>query len=175
MDETNPTEQNFTTLDLQVLNIIQAGFPVDRSPYGKMAVMIGGNTTEQQVFECVRGLIDRKIIRRLGAIFDTKRLGFMSTLMAMRVPADRIDEVGEMISAYPGVSHNYKREFEYNLWFTLAAPSRQGLLQTIQEIKLRTGIEDVLYLPTVRMHKIFVNFDMTEKATSTAAREEGAQ
>lgn len=157
-------------LDRRILNIIQAGFPIHHSPYAEMARQIG-NVSEHEVHSRVLDLINRGVIRRLGAVFDTKRLGFMSTLIAMRVPEERIDEVGELVSSYNGVSHNYKREHPYNLWFTLAAASRQELMATIEDIKRRTGIEDLLYLPTVRMHKIFVNFELPvgEPPTVTSA------
>ncbi len=156
--------ETLTDLERAVLNIIQTGFPLAHAPYAEMARQIG-NVSEEEVYRCVRGLVDRGIIRRLGAVFDTKKLGFMSALIAMRVPEERIDEVGMLISQYPGVSHNYKRGHDYNLWFTLAAPSRQQLMDTLQEIKERTGIDDVLYLPTVRMHKIFVNFEISSTSS----------
>jgi len=163
-----PVSETLTELERKVLNIIQAKFPICHAPYEEMARQIGG-TSAQEVYECVLGLMERGIIRRLGGVFDTKKLGFMSALIAMRVPPERIDEVGEFVSSYAGVSHNYKREHEYNLWFTLAAPSRQQLMQTLEEIKTRTGITDVLYLPTVRMHKIFVNFEIPSKPDAVGA------
>jgi len=163
------TAEELSDLERAVLNLIQTGFPVAHAPYAEMAQQIGG-VSEEAVFACVRSLVDRGIIRRLGAVFDTKRLGFMSALIAMRVPPERIDEVGELVSAYPGVSHNYRREHEYNLWFTLAAPSRQRLMDTLAEIRERTGIEDVLYLPTVRMHKIFVNFEIPAGGAAGSSR-----
>ncbi|MGB9691850.1 MAG: Lrp/AsnC family transcriptional regulator [Candidatus Sumerlaeaceae bacterium] len=165
---------SLSELDRAVLNVIQTGFPVAHSPYAEMAKQIG-NVTEEQVFECVLDLVERGIIRRLGAVFDTKKLGFMSALIAMRVPPERIDEVGEFVSEYAGVSHNYKREHDYNLWFTLAAPSRQQLMDTLDEIKKRTGVTDVLYLPTVRMHKIFVNFEIGPSTQATAPDTAGTE
>ena len=162
MSENTSGQPELTNLDRDILNLIQQGFPIHPQPYAEMARQIGG-ITEQEVYDRVCDLMDRKIIRRLGAIFDTRKLGFMSTLMAMKVPEERIDEVGAIVSAYPGVSHNYRRDYEYNLWFTLAAPSRQELMDTIEDIKAKTGLDDLLYLPTVRLHKILVNFDMTRK------------
>ncbi len=159
---------HLSDLDRAVLNIIQVGFPVAHAPYAEMAKQIG-SVTEEEVYRCVLDLIERGIIRRLGAVFDTKKLGFMSALIAMKVPPERIDKVGELVSQYSGVSHNYKREHEYNLWFTLAAPSRQQLMDTLEEIKARTGVSDVLYLPTVRMHKIFVNFEIGPSVPKSTA------
>lgn len=159
MSDSAPSQPGLTKLDRDILNIIQQGFPIHHSPYAELARLIGG-TSEQQVFDRVRSLLERKIIRRLGAVFDTARLGFASTLLAMRVPPDRVDEVGSLVSQYPGVSHNYRRDHEFNLWFTLAAPSRDALMNTIDEIRERTGGLELLDLPATRIHKIAVNFSL---------------
>lgn len=155
-----------TELERRVLNLVQADFPIAHAPYEELARQLGPGVTEHGVHQCITALIQRGVIRRLGGVFDTRKLGFMSALIAMRVPEERVDEVGGVISAYPGVSHNYRRDHEYNLWFTLAAPSREQLLSTLEEMKTRTGITDVLYLPTVRMHKIFVKFELPATAES---------
>lgn len=165
------TNEFLTALERQVLNLVQADFPIAHAPYEELARRIGSGVTAHDVHECIKALIKRGIIRRLGGVFDTRKLGFMSALIAMRVPEERVDEVGEFISTYPGVSHNYRRDHDYNLWFTLAAPSRERLLSTLEEMKTRTGISDVLYLPTVRMHKIFVKFELPTSAESSHGSE----
>lgn len=167
--------QEFSELERRVLNLIQDGFPQCHAPYAEMARRLGGGVGEQQVWACVQELVERKVIRRLGAVFDTRNLGFVSTLVAMRVPDERIDAVGEIISAYNGVSHNYRRDGEYNLWFTLAAPSQEQLELTLREICRRTQIEDVLNLPTTRMHKIRVNFEVEEHAATKEPDAHGIQ
>ncbi|MCX7626765.1 MAG: hypothetical protein N2Z21_11250 [Candidatus Sumerlaeaceae bacterium] len=161
MTQRSPSPQeSLSELERRVLNLVQTDFPISHAPYEDMARQLGEGISPNDVHECVTGLVKRGIIRRLGGVFDTKKLGFMSALIAMRVPEERIDEVGEFISKYAGVSHNYKREHEYNLWFTLAAPSREQLFAVLEEMKTGTGISDVLYLPTVRMHKIMVRFEL---------------
>jgi len=165
----NAQELPLSWLDRAVLNIVQSRFPVSHSPYLDIAKEIGHGISEDEVYRCIRSLMERGIVRRLGAVFDTKKLGFMSALVAMRVPENRIDEVGQLISSYPGVSHNYKRTHDYNLWFTLAAPSRAAMFELLEEIKQRSGITDILYLPTVRMHKIYVNFDFSPSSSETGS------
>lgn len=149
-------------LACQVLNIIQTGFPLCHAPYAEIARRLGGGVREEQVHACVLELVERQVIRRLGAVFETRSLGFESTLVAMRVPPERVDAVGEMVSAYPGVSHNYQRGDAYNLWFTLAARSAAELESLLEEIRQRAGLsrQDILDLPTTRMHKIRVNFEL---------------
>jgi DNA-binding Lrp family transcriptional regulator len=111
------------------------------------------------------------IIRRIGAVFDTRRLGFASTLIAMQVPTERVDEVAGIVSSYSGVSHNYLRGADYNLWFTLYAESEQDLAAIIEEIKHRTGIEDVLNLPALKVHKIRVEIDVNHRPSGPNEQE----
>jgi len=123
------------------------------------------NTTEEEVLSLVQKLKDDKIIRQTSAIFDTKRLGYKSSLVAFKVDEAKIDEAAEIINAHPGVSHNYLRNHDYNIWFTMAvAPdSKLGLEKTIEILKERTGAEDAIILPTLKMFKISVKMDTTGK------------
>ena len=146
------------SFDKALLNVIQQDFPVCPRPYAELAQQL--SCEEQELLQRVRRLKANGTIKRLGAVFDTQRLGFSSTLIAMRVPEDRIDAVAEEISTYRGVSHNYKRTHHYNLWFTLAAESQEALTRTIAEIRERTGIDEVLVLPARKTFKIRVNFEV---------------
>ncbi|SFV53166.1 Heme biosynthesis protein related to NirD and NirG / Heme biosynthesis protein related to NirL and NirH [hydrothermal vent metagenome] len=123
------------------------------------------NTTEEEVLSTVQRLKDEKIIRQTSAIFDTKRLGYKSSLVAFKVAEAKIDEAAQTINAHPGVSHNYLRNHDYNIWFTMAvAPdSRLGLEKTIEILKERTGADDAIILPTLKMFKISVKMDTTGK------------
>ena len=96
-----------TELDKRVLTEIQAGFPITPAPYAALAEKIGG--TETGVYESVLGLRESGVIRRIGAIFDSHRLGFRSTLCSIAVPDERVEEVAELINCYPNVTHNYLR------------------------------------------------------------------
>jgi DNA-binding Lrp family transcriptional regulator len=144
--------------DKALLNVIQQDFPVCPRPYAELAQELGED--EQEILRRVIGLKAHGTIKRIGAVFDTQRLGFASTLVAMHVPEERIDEVAEEINSYSGVSHNYKRAHHYNLWFTFAAESREALASTIDEIRVRNGIDDILVLPARKVFKIRVNFEI---------------
>ncbi len=145
-------------IDRKLLNLIQADFPLSPEPYREIGETLGIN--EEEVLARLKNMIDSGLIRRLGGIFDSKMLGYHSTLCAMRVDEKRIDEVAAVVNAYPGVTHNYLREHEFNMWFTLTAPSKEELDQCITRIKIDTGINDVLILPAQKLFKIKVNFDL---------------
>ena len=149
----------FSALERRVLDVIQQRFPVAHAPYAEIARVLGG-VAEQEVHACVCRLVERGAVRRIGAVFDTRRLGFASTLAALKVPVERIDDVARFVCALPGVSHCYRRAHDYNLWFTLAAPSQAGLDTLLREISAQTGIDPVLSLPVTRTFKINVNFRM---------------
>jgi len=111
------------TTDRAILNIIQTGFPLVSRPYAAVAVEVG--LSEAEVLSRVAALQDAGIIRRIGGIFASDKLGFSSTLVALKVAAEKLEAVALAISAYPGVTHNYERAHEFNLWFTLVAKHRQ--------------------------------------------------
>jgi len=145
----------------QLLFQMQNTFPMTDRPFAVIAEELG--TTEEAVLEMVQKLKDEKIIRQTSAIFDTKRLGYTSSLVAFKVPAEEIDRAAEIINAHPGVSHNYLRNHDYNIWFTMAvAPdSKLGLERTIAILQDLTGAEDAIILPTLKMFKIKVQMDTT--------------
>lgn len=145
-----------TKIEMQLLNIIQSDFPITPKPFENLAVELG--ISEKEVIDLVKGLKRRGIIRRVGAVFDLQRLGYNSTLCAMRVPPERLDEVAEIVSSYPEVTHNYGRNHEFSLWFTLIAENEKKLIQIIEEIKAKTDVRIVLNLPAVNLFKINVDF-----------------
>ncbi len=150
-------------MENELLFEMQNAFPMIERPFKAVAEKL--NTTEEEVLSLVQKLKDDKIIRQTSAIFDTKRLGYKSSLVAFKVAEDKIDQAAEIINAHPGVSHNYLRNHDYNIWFTMAvAPdSKLGLEQTIEILKKRTGAEDAIILPTLKMFKISVKMDTTGK------------
>lgn len=148
-----------TDIQKKVLTKIQAGFPVVPHPYAAIGETV--DATEGQVMEAVESLRVAGVIRRIGAIFDSYRLGYRSTLCAIAVPEERVEEVAALISGYPNVTHNYLREDRYNVWFTLIAPSEDRIVEILDEIAARTGIDDILNLPAIRLFKIRVDFDFT--------------
>ena len=156
--------QELNDLDRRVLSEIQAGYPVSWAPYCDLAERLsasGDATSEIDVLTSVERLRFMGVIRRIGAIFDSHRLGYRSTLCAIAVPVERVEEVAALIGEYPNVTHNYLREDRYNVWFTLIAPSAERISEILGEIAERTGIDDILDLPAIRLFKIRVDFDTT--------------
>jgi DNA-binding Lrp family transcriptional regulator len=144
-------------LETRVLEIIQQEFPIAPRPYEELARKLG--VTEDEAFEAVQNLRKKGIIRRLGGSFDSRKIGYKSTLVALSVPKNRLEEVVDIVNSYPGVTHNYEREGKYNVWFTLIAESDQAIDQTVADIKARTRAE-VMNLPATRLFKIRVDFDL---------------
>lgn len=145
------------TIDKRLLDIIQTGFPVVPRPYAELGEQLG--ITEAEALARVRALKGKKIIRRLGANFQSSKLGFRSTLCAAKVPEDKMDIFVTEVNKLPGVTHNYIRDHIYNVWFTLIGPSWDDVCSTLDSLSQRTGI-NVLNLPAVRMYKIRVDFRM---------------
>jgi DNA-binding Lrp family transcriptional regulator len=113
------------------------------------------------------------VIRRLGAVFDSHRLGYVSTLVAARIPPERLTEVAAMVSEVPAVTHNYGRRHSYNLWFTLTAPSEAEIERTLADLRARTGIGEFHSLPSLAMYKVQAIFRVgDERLSSPASRVE---
>lgn len=140
--------------DRQLLNRFQHELPLSPHPYAEMAAACG--MTEQQVIEKLRYWNDKGVLSRVGAVINHQRLG-ASTLAALAVPEDQLQEVAELVSGYPEVNHNYKREHRFNLWFVLAAPDQQQLDDVLEAIRERTGLP-LLNLPMLKAHHLDLGF-----------------
>lgn len=151
---------NMDTLDKELLTLVQSNFPITPRPFKELALNLG--TTEEDVLVRLERLKEKGIIRRIGAIFDSKKLGYFSTLCAIKVPESRVDEVAKIINSYPGVTHNYLRVHDYNMWFTLIAPTAEEVEKILEEMRQRTGIKDLINLPAINFFKIKVNFNLNE-------------
>ena len=160
------TDAILDNVDRRLLDIIQTNFPLVPRPYAVLGDALG--ISEEEALERVRNLRARQIIRRMGANFQSTKLGFVSTLCAAKVPDDRLDLFIQTVNACPGVTHNYLREHAYNIWFTLISPSRQTERETLAAITQKTGIA-ILNLPATRFFKIRVDFRMTDNADVTSA------
>jgi len=150
-------------IENELLFEMQNAFPITQRPFEQIGRKLG--LSEDEVITMVQKLKDEKIIRQTSAIFDTKRLGYKSSLVAFKVPQEKIERAAEIINAHPGVSHNYLRNHDYNIWFTMAvAPdSLLGLEKTIEILREATEAEDAIILPTLKMFKIKVQMDTTGK------------
>lgn len=144
-------------IDRNLLNIIQSDFPIDVRPYDVLANRLGISADE--ALRRVSELFDAGVIRKIGPSFDTRKLGHVNTLVAAKVDHDRLEEVAIIVSAYPEVTHNYGRNFDYNLWFTLVCESREQMDALIEEIESISGIADLRILPAERTFKIKVGFE----------------
>jgi DNA-binding Lrp family transcriptional regulator len=145
-------------LDRRLLNLVQGELPLTAEPYRALADAL--QTDEGEVIDRLRRLVEQRVIRRLGAIFDSRRLGYQGVLCALKVPPGRVEATAAVVNSYPGVTHNYLRDHPYNMWFTLLAPSPVLLSARIGEIRERTGQHDMLVLPAKRVFKIKVNFEL---------------
>jgi siroheme decarboxylase len=148
----------FDEKDKEILNRIQSDFPVTPRPFQAIAEDLG--LTEAAVIESVTRLKDSGIIRRIGGNFVPGKLGFVSTLCAAKVPADKIDDFARLVNQYPGVTHNYQRDDEFNIWFTFIAPSMAEIEENLKVISRTTGITDILNLPATKLYKIKAHFDV---------------
>jgi DNA-binding Lrp family transcriptional regulator len=146
-------------IDRHLLDALQRDFPLTTRPFVAIGQRLG--LTEEEVIDRVRRLKGDGFIRQIGAIFDTRALGYRSTLVAMRVPPERVDEAAAVISRHPGVSHSYQREHAWNLWFTLAVPPDADLEATIAHLAQEAGGYPHRSLPALRVFKIGVRLPLT--------------
>jgi DNA-binding Lrp family transcriptional regulator len=145
-------------IDLELLSAVQDGFPITPRPFRDLGVALG--LDEDEVILRLAGLQKDGLVRRIGPILDLRKLGRSGILAALQVSAEEADSAARIINEYPEVSHNYLRPDEsgYNLWFTVSA-SEERIQEILQEIRTKTG-RKMLLLPTLRIFKIGVRFDI---------------
>ncbi len=148
------------TTDAALLGVLQETVPFVERPFAELGNRCG--LTEDKTLERVIALKEAKVIRQISAIFDTRSLGYASSLVAARIAPERLDAAVAAINSHPGVSHNYLRNHEFNLWYTIAVPptSRLGLKGTVDLLHRLSGAETTRLLPTLRLFKIGVRFDV---------------
>jgi DNA-binding Lrp family transcriptional regulator len=149
-----------TETDKRLLNLMQGRFPIAERPYAAVAEEAG--ITEAEAIKRVGELIDERIIRQVTPIFDTRALGYSSMLVAAKVDPENPWRAANVINEHPGVSHNYLRNHEFNIWFTIAtAPdSALGLDGTLEVLGREAGAESIRQLPTLKLFKIRMDLEM---------------
>jgi siroheme decarboxylase len=158
-------------VDKRVMNLMQGRFPLERRPYARVAEL--AEVTEDEVLSRVKHLVNERIIRQVTPIFDTRALGYSSMLVAAKVDPEHPHRPAQIINSHPGVSHNYLRNHEFNLWFTIATEpdSKLGVDGTLEVLQRLTGAESVRQLPTLTLFKINMDLEMVgdTDALSSAA------
>ena len=158
-------------LDKEILNEIQWSFPLVTRPFDAIAKKF--NTTPEIIKKRLNNLKEIGVLRQLSAIFDTRKLGYTSSLVAMEIEADKLEYVASQINRHPGVTHNYERDHQFNLWFTLAVPPGIDLNAELDKFNVLKGIIKVRMLPTLQLFKIGVKLDLVdEKKHDIAPTEE---
>jgi siroheme decarboxylase len=154
--------------DKRLLNILQSEFPLATHPFQVLGVPL--ELAEAEVIGRILRLKQQRVIRQLSAIFDTRSLGYKSSLVAMKVRPEDLETAARMVNGHPGVSHNYERNHAFNLWFTVAVPPHSDLEWTVQRLHEMAGAESTRLLPTLRLFKIGLQLDM-EGRTGTEREE----
>lgn len=146
--------------DRAILDILQNAMPLALQPFQDIANQLA--ISEDEVIRRIAGMKEAGLIRRIGGIMDSRQLGFYSTLCAVSVPGDRIEEVAALINLRAGVTHNYLRDHQYNIWFTLTAPSKAESDKQLRDLEHSFGLK-ILSMPTTKVYKIKVSFDMGDQ------------
>lgn len=160
-------------VDRQLLNVLQSEFPLVPRPFATLGEKL--RVGEDEVIERLQALRESGVLRSLSAIFDVYRVGYRSTLVSFCVPGERLEEAAAVISAHPGVSHNYGREHEYNLWFVLALPRTEDIEAVVAGLAKQAGATKYHLLPNLKLYKIGVEYDVVEGDGNKAERPQKAR
>ncbi len=144
--------------DKLIINHIQSDFPIAKNPFSIIGNKLG--LEEEEIITRIEKLKENGIIRRIGGNFSPEKLGFFSTLCAAKVPTDKINSFAEFVNKFPGVTHNYVREHEFNVWFTFIAPSVEIIENNLKTIEAETGINTIINLPATKVFKISAKFKL---------------
>ena len=160
--------------DKRLMNLLQSSFPLDPEPFALLASEAALDLDD--VLARTRRLLDGRIVREITPIFDTRALGYQSMLVAARVDAEHPQRAAAAVNAHPGVSHNYLRTHDFNLWFTIAVPpdSELGMDGTLEALMRETGADSMRQLPTLTLFKINMNLEMEKGTEALAAAVEAA-
>lgn len=145
------------TLDRQIINELQGGFPVSEHPYAEVAATL--NTSEEELISRLERMLDQGLLSRFGPMYHAERLGGGLTLAAISVPEHRFDTVTEIVNSHAEVAHNYARDHKLNMWFVLATETPERISEVIDEIEAETGLE-VVNMPKLEEYFIGLRFDL---------------
>jgi siroheme decarboxylase len=161
--------------DKRLLNLMQGSFALEPRPFAHVAGLAG--LTEDEVMARVQRLLDKRIIRELTPIFDTRALGYQSMLVAAKVDSEHPHRAAKIINSHPGVTHNYLRNHDFNLWFTIAVEpgSKLGLEGTLDVLAAETGAESIRQLPTLKLFKIRMDLEMEAGTDALSAAGQAAE
>ena len=143
-------------IDKKIINRIQSDFPIEKRPYEIIGKSLG--ISEAETIKRIRVLKEKLIIRRIGGNINPYSIGFVSTLCAAKVSEDKKDKFIEVVNGYKGVTHNYEREDNFNVWFTFIANTREEIEENLKTIKFKTGVKEILNLPAEKIFKISAKF-----------------
>jgi siroheme decarboxylase len=160
--------------DKRLMNLLQSSFPIDPEPFALVASE--AELELDDVLARTQRLLDGRIIREITPIFDTRALGYESMLVAAKVDSEHPQRAAQIVNSHPGVSHNYLRTHDFNLWFTIATPpdSELGLAGTLEVLMRETGASSMRELPTLTLFKINMNLEMEKGTDALAAAVEAA-
>ncbi len=144
--------------DKSLLNLLQGNIPVCSRPFAEMAKILG--TDEKRVISRLRELKSAGYLRRIGTFFDSGKLGYRGTLVALEVLPEELETVARFVNAFSGATHNYEREGRYNLWFTLLTPTPELEKEILSKIKSMRGVKDMLSLKANKKYKVDVQFKL---------------
>jgi siroheme decarboxylase len=161
--------------DKRLLNLMQGSFPLAPRPFEHVAALAG--LAEEEVLRRVERLLDKRIIREITPIFDTRALGYKSMLVAAKVDPEYPHRAAKIINGHPGVTHNYLRNHDFNLWFTIAVEpeSKLGLDGTLDALAAETGAQSIRQLPTLKLFKIRMDLEMEQGTDALAAAGEAVE
>jgi len=156
---------NQQTIGKELADLLQTKFPLTGHPYADIGAGLGIN--EAEVIDGIRQLKADGLIRQIGPVFDARRLGYRTTLVAMKLPEDNMDQASGILREHPRISHAYERDHHFNLWFTLAAPKGDDIEAELPEIGEQLGAEAFCSLPATRLFKLRTNFAMGGRQAET--------
>lgn len=149
--------RKFTAIESKILNRVQKDWKITETPFADLSIDLG--ISESEIIDTVSRLKEEKIIRDISAVFSAEKLGYKSSLVAFKTPADT-DNTAGIINSHQGVSHNYLRDNPYNIWFTIAVRGDQSIESEVKKLALKCGVTDYIILRTEKLLKIGLDLEI---------------